>query len=51
MQGCGPRLVTAEDRVAVDIEQGPPCVVSVSSDGELVASVKGPNKCRIEVPQ
>ena len=51
MQGCGPRHVKAEDRVAVDSEQGPPCVVSVSSDGELVASVKGPNKCRIEVPQ
>ena len=48
VQGCGPRVVSAEDRIGVDINQGPPCKIAVTADGELVASVSGPNQCKIE---
>ena len=43
--GCGPRLVTAERSIAVDIRRGPPCVVEVHVDGRLESRAEWSKRC------
>jgi len=40
--GCLARQVTAEQSIGVDIKRGPPCVVTVTADGAVAATVTGP---------
>lgn len=47
--GCGPALIEAKDSIEMEIQQGPPCEVIVKADGKIVSTVKGPNKCPVEV--
>lgn len=48
--GCGTTRYTAERRVDVEIETGPPCVVTTKADGKAVAEVTGPNRCILVGP-
>jgi len=40
--GCAARQVRAERSIEVDIRRGPPCVVTVTADGAVAATVTGP---------
>lgn len=45
--GCIPRQVVAERSIAVDIDRGPPCVVTVTADGAVASTVTGP-RCDLQ---
>jgi hypothetical protein len=45
--GCSTLTVHAKDTIGVEIANGPPCRVSVSADGEVVATVVGPKACKV----
>lgn len=47
--GCGPRHVVADRSVAIDVRRGPPCLVQVHADGELVARVDWSKRCEVTV--
>ena len=46
--GCSTLTVHAKDTIGVDVSEGPPCTVSVSADGEVVATVVGPKACKVK---
>lgn len=48
--GCGPRMVTAERSVNLDVWPGPPCLIRVEVDGELVARVDWTKRCDVGAP-
>jgi hypothetical protein len=50
LTGCGAMQVHAERDIDVDIDPGPPCVVVVRADGEIVSTTRGPKPCKIVVP-
>lgn len=45
--GCIPRQVVAERSIAVDIQDGPPCVVTVTADGRVASTITGP-RCDVQ---
>jgi hypothetical protein len=47
--GCGAAQVRAEKSVSLDVTPGPPCVIVVRADGEIVSTVKGPQRCAVVV--
>lgn len=47
--GCGASQVRAEKSVSLDVTPGPPCVIVVRADGEIVSTVKGPQRCAVVV--
>jgi hypothetical protein len=47
--GCGPLAVSAKQSVEMDVRKGPPCVIEIKADGEVVSTVQGPKKCNVEV--
>ena len=49
IQGCGPMTVAAKKSVEMNVKKGPPCVIEVKADGEIVSTVQGPKKCNVEV--
>lgn len=49
--GCAPRHVVAERSVDVDIKRGPPCLIRVVADGELVARVDWSKRCEVALPE
>lgn len=49
--GCAPRHVVAEHDVAVEIQRGPPCLIQVHADGELVARVDWSKRCEVQLPE
>ena len=49
IQGCGPMTVAAKKSVEMNVKKGPPCVIEVKADGEVVSTVQGPKKCNVEV--
>lgn len=49
--GCAPRHVVAEQSVEVDIQRGPPCLIVVKADGELVARVDWSRRCEVSLPE
>ncbi len=49
VQGCGPMTVAAKKSVEMNVKKGPPCVIEVKADGEIVSTVQGPKKCNVEV--
>lgn len=49
--GCAPRHVVAESSVDVQIKRGPPCVIVVKADGELVARVDWSKRCEVALPE
>lgn len=44
---CLARQVVAERSIAVDIDRGPPCVVTVTADGAVASTVTGP-RCDLQ---
>lgn len=51
LAACGAMQVQAERDIDVDIEVGPPCVVAVRADGEIVSTTRGPKPCKVVVPK
>lgn len=49
MTGCGAAQVRAEKSVSLDVTPGPPCQIVVRADGEIVSTVKGPQRCAVVV--
>ena len=49
--GCAPRHVVAERSVDVEIQRGPPCLIQVHADGELVARVDWVKRCEVALPE
>jgi hypothetical protein len=49
--GCAPRHVVAERSVDVEIRRGPPCLIRVIADGELVARVDWSKRCEVALPE
>lgn len=47
--GCGPLAVSAKRSVEMDVKKGPPCVIEIKADGEVVSTVQGPRMCNVEV--
>ncbi len=47
--GCGAAQVRAEKSVSLDVTPGPPCVIVVRADGEVVSTVRGPQRCGVVV--
>ncbi len=47
--GCGATQVRAEKSVSLDVTPGPPCVIVVRADGEIVSTVAGPQRCAVVV--
>lgn len=47
--GCGAAQVRAEKSVSLDVTPGPPCVIIVRADGEIVSTVRGPQRCAVVV--
>lgn len=47
--GCGAAQVRAEKSVSLDVTPGPPCVIVVRADGEIVSTVRGPQRCAVVV--
>lgn len=47
---CGPRMVVAEQSVRLDVWPGPPCLIRVEVDGELVARVDWTKRCDVGAP-
>lgn len=50
LAACGAMQVQAERDIDVDIDVGPPCVVVVRADGEIVSTTRGPKPCKVVVP-
>lgn len=51
LAGCAPRHVVAEQSVDVEIRRGPPCLIRVLADGELVARVDWSKRCEVALPE
>ena len=47
---CGPRMVKATSIVDLRVRRGPPCLIEVTVDGELVQRIEGPNACVVVTP-
>ncbi len=47
--GCGATQIAAERTVTLDVTPGPPCSIVVRADGEIVSTVRGPQKCGVVV--
>lgn len=50
--GCGtsPRVVQAEQSVRLQVQEGPPCAIVLTADGELVARVDWVHRCELPAP-
>ena len=49
ISGCGPMTFAAQRSVEMNVKKGPPCVIEIKADGEVVSTVQGPKRCNVEV--